>query len=171
MKNKVLIILLIFSVFAVNAQESGRKSRKERKAEKNAIQKEKISNLVEDKNFVFVPRTANPLSGTTVNLTTDFDLWFHNDSVNSYMPFYGRAYIAAYGGENPMNFISSVDDYSSEKTRKGYEVNFTVKNESDRLDFSFHIMETGLTTLQVNSTNRQSISYYGVLEEKESEKK
>jgi len=39
-----------------------------------------------------------------------------------------------------------------------------VKNGNDRLEFNFHISETGSTSLNVSSLNRQSISYNGNLE-------
>ena len=166
MKNTILAIILVFSVLAVSAQDNQKKSRKEKRAEKNAALIEQTKNLVESRNFMFVPRTANPMGGRTVNLTTDFELTMNNDSVSSYLPYYGRAYTAAYGGESPMNFNLPVNDYSSEKTKKGFEIKFSVKNANDLLNFTFQIMETGSTTLQVNSTNRQSISYFGSLEKK-----
>jgi len=48
-----------------------------------------------------------------------------------------------------------------EKTKKGYMVDVTVKNGDNRLDFTIYIFENGSTTLNVSSTNRQSISYFG----------
>lgn len=170
MKNAILFVVLIFSVTTVFGQDTEKKSRKEKKAEKEAALIEQTKNLVESKNFVFVPRTANPMGGRSVTLTTDFELTLTNDSVNSYLPYYGRAYSAAYGGESPMNFNLPTIDYSSEKTKKGYEVKFSVKNANDRINLTFQIMETGSTTLQVNSTNRQGISYFGVLEKKPEKK-
>lgn len=164
MKNAILIVLLILSVLVVSGQEKEKKSRKEKKAEKNAELIEQTKNLVDSKNFVFVPRTANPMSGKAITLTGGYDLTLNNDSVTSYLPYYGRAYSAAYGVENPMRFNLPVSDYTSEKTKKGYEVRFSVKNANDLINLTFHIMETGSATLQVNSTNRQGISYYGVLE-------
>jgi hypothetical protein len=42
---------------------------------------------------------------------------------------------------------------------------FKTENKNDRLEYTFHIGETGSATLKVNSTNRQQISYYGDLVE------
>ncbi len=165
---KLIVAVLAFSfAFIANAQDTEKKSRKEIKAEKNAKLLEETTKLVESKNFVFKARTANPMGARSVNLTTEYDVTIQNDSVYCYLPYYGRAYSAAYGGESPMNFQLPVNDYSMEKTKKGYDVKFTVKRGTDRIDFSFRIMETGSTTLQVNSTNRQSIAYFGNIEKKE----
>lgn len=170
MKNLLIIAILIFAMSLATAQETKKKSRKELRAEKNAILMEETTNLVESKNFVFKARSANPMGARSVNLTTEYDVTIQNDSVYSYLPYYGRAYSVAYGGESPMNFQLPFSDYSMEKTKKGYNVKFTVKKGTDRINFSFQIMETGSTTLQVNSTNRQAISYFGNIEKKEGKK-
>ena len=167
MKKLILTVIVFSLAFLVCAQDKEKKSRKEIKAEKNAKLIEETTKLVESKNFVFKARSANPMGARSVNLTTDYDVHIQNDSVYCYLPYYGRAYTAAYGGESPMNFQLPLTDYSSEKTKKGYNVKFTVKNGTDRINFSFQIMETGSTTLQVNSTNRQAISYFGSIEKKE----
>jgi hypothetical protein len=60
-----------------------------------------------------------------------------------------------------MIFKQPFETCDMEKTKKGYLVKVKVKNGNDRLDFSFHISETGTTTLSVSSVNRQAISYYG----------
>jgi hypothetical protein len=51
--------------------------------------------------------------------------------------------------------------------RKGYRVDVKVKKGMDNILFSFSISETGSTTLTVNSTNRQVITYYGDIVAKE----
>ena len=169
MKKIILLVLILSCVTIINAQEK-KKSKKEIKAEKNAKLAAETTELINSKTFVFKARTAIPMGGRTVNLTTDYDVRVENDSVFSYMPYYGRAYTAAYGGESPMNFEAPILDYSSEKTKKGYQVKLVAKNKNDRIEFSFQIMETGSTTLVANSTNRQSISYYGMLVKKEEKK-
>ena len=52
-----------------------------------------------------------------------------------------------------------------EKKDDGYIVEFKVKNGMDVVNFTFHISELGYTTLNVNSTHRQAISYYGMIDE------
>lgn len=171
MKKILLLLLIISTATFLNAQEAKKKSKKEKRAEKNAQLVVETTKLVESKNFVFKARTANPMGGRSVNLTTDYGVKVLNDSVYSYMPYYGRAYNAAYGSmDSPMTFDLPILDYSMEETKKGYRVKFGVKNASDRVDFSFQIMETGSTTLSVNSTNRQAITYNGNIEKIEEKK-
>jgi hypothetical protein len=48
-----------------------------------------------------------------------------------------------------------------EKTKSGYDVHVKVQNVHDVIDLTFHISETGSTTVAAASINRQSISYTG----------
>ncbi len=92
MKNIFVIILLIFSVITANAQGQNKKSKKERRAEKQAQLMKKVKKLVDGKVFVFDARTANPLTGNTINLTSLYNVRLEKDSIFSYLPYYGRAY-------------------------------------------------------------------------------
>jgi hypothetical protein len=162
MKKVLIIAFFIISIVTLNAQEAEKKSKKELKAEKEAKQIEETKALVESKTFVFDARNANPMKGRSITLTSEYDVKITKDSIYSYLPYYGVAYSASYGGtDSPMIFDKPFETCDMEKTKKGYEVKVTVKNGNDKLDFSFYISETGSTNLSVSSTNRQSISYYG----------
>ena len=165
MKTIVLIGFFMLSLFSVNAQETAKKSKKELKAEKKAQQIEETKTLVESQTFVFRATNANPMKGRTVNLTSEYDVKVNKDSIFSYLPYYGVAYSASYGGtDSPMIFDKPLENYKMEKTKNGYLVKVSAKNGNDRLEFNFHISETGFTSLNVSSLNRQSISYNGNLE-------
>ena len=162
MKDLLMIAFLMFCIFSVSAQETEKKSKKELKAEKEAKQIEETKALVESKMFVFDARTVNPMKGSTRTLTSEYDVRITKDSIYSYLPYFGVAYSASYGGtDSPMIFDKPFDTCTLEKTKKGYTIEVDVKNGNDRVDFSFHISESGATTLSVSSTNRQAISYYG----------
>jgi len=172
MKKLVFTAVLAILFVSVQAQESGKKSKKELKAEKKAQQIAEIKSLIESKNFVFDASTANPMKGRTVNLTTDYELTIKNDSVFSYLPYFGVAYSgSAFGGGNsPMNFDQPLESYTSELTKKGYIIKFKAKNGTDVIDGTMHISETGSTSLSVSSMNRQSITYFGNLAKIEEKK-
>ena len=170
----LFIGLFILSLTTIQAQETEKKSKKELKAEKKAQQIVETKALVESNSFIFAATNVNPMKGRSINLTTEYDVKIVSDSIFSYLPYYGRAYTASYGGtDSPMTFDSPADSYTMEETNKGYRVKVSAKNGNDRVEFTFHISETGSTTLNVSSINRQSISYYGNLEkiEKKEEKK
>lgn len=161
----IATVLFIFFFIYGSAQEIGKKTKRELKTEKLELQKADTKALVEGKTFVFDVQTVNPMRGRAVHVTSDYDVRIQNDSIFSYLPFFGRAYSIDYGAtESPMTFKQPIESLVSTETKNGYTINVHVRNRNDVLDFSFQITESGTTTLTVNSLNRQSISYYGRLE-------
>ena len=166
MKNLLLLTILIFAVALAGAQETEKKSKKERKAEKKAQDIAKTSKLIKSKAFVFKANSANPMKGGSRTLTSDYDVKIQSDSIFSYLPFFGRAYSANFGGGSPMIFDSPITEYKIEDAKKGGKlIKMVTNNKNDRLEYTFHISDTGTTNLIVISNNRQSISYYGYLTE------
>jgi hypothetical protein len=163
MKNLLLACILIFSVVAAGAQDNKKKSRKERKAEQKAALIEQTKQLIDGKVWRFDADQMLPSQGRSRNLTTDYGVVLNTDKVDSYLPFFGRAYSASYGSsESPMIFESDAENYSVADGKKGgYIVKFSAKNGSDRIDFIYNVAENGSATLNVTSTNRASIAYYG----------
>ncbi len=114
---------------------------------------------------MFKAETVNGVNSRTKNLTTDFGVEVRNDSVFSYMPYYGNTYSRDYTShtDSPMGFIQPVDSYSMQKTNKGYLVDISVTNNHDVINLKFHINKDGETTLSANSINRSSVSYTGFI--------
>lgn len=166
MKNIIFtMILSVAFLSATVAQENNRKSRKERKAEKEAKKIEEVKNLLDSQTFVFNATHALPLGGGSKYLSYDYDVTVKNDTVNSYLPFYGVAYRVEYGGRDTgFDFIQPLEKYEMEKDKDGYIVDLEVDKGMDHLNYTFHISEVGYATLHVTSTNRQSITYYGTIE-------
>jgi hypothetical protein len=168
MRTIAILGLFILSIMAVQSQGQEKKSKKQLRAEKKAQQIEDTKTIVESGTFVFKATNVNPMRGSTINLTTEYDVKVTKDSIYSYLPYYGVAYTASYGGtDSPMIFDSPAEKYSMEETKKGYRITVSAKNGNDSLEFNFNITETGSTTLNVISVNRQSISYFGTLEKVE----
>lgn len=165
MKNIFIITLILFSVVFVNAQEKEKKSRKQIRAEREAKKIADTKSMLETKAFVFTPSQAIPTGMRSVNLTSSFDAKIKNDSIYCYLPYYGTSHTASYGSnQSPMDFNLPILKYTSEPAKKGgWTIKFDVKNKSDLLNFTFKISETGTTSLNVTSTSRASISYYGDL--------
>lgn len=163
MKKLLIILILLIPLVSVNAQET--KSRKEKRAEKEMQKKEEIKKLIDDRSFVFNASHALPMGGSSINLNYYFNVKIDGDSIQSYLPFYGVAYTAEYGSRNsPLDFGTSIEDYSVEKDKNGYQIQFDVKNGNDYLNYTFRISELGFASLNVTSTNRQSISFTGKIE-------
>lgn len=167
MKYTIISIFLVLAVL-VNAQETNKKSRKELKAEKLTQQKETVKELIESKSFVFDARTAFSATAGNMNISYPYNVKLNQDSIYSYLPYYGRAYNVEYGSnESPMVFDLPIIEMEIIKhKKKGYLIDVKVKKGMDNINFNFSITETGSTTLTVNSTNRQVITYFGEIRKK-----
>lgn len=155
---------------SINAQDSSKKSRKELKNKQQAKEREELKNILNDRNFIYSPTMVLPMNGASVQLNYSYSTKIKGDTISSYLPFYGVAYSVKYGSRNsPFDFVKPIENYTIEKDKNGYMVKFDVQNEMDHLKFTFHISENGYANLNVISTNRQSISYYGTIEKPEKE--
>jgi len=132
-------------------------------AQNKEDKKAEIKNSVEARNFVFKAQTALPASGTSRQLTSDFDLRVSKDTIISYLPYFGRAYMAPINtSEGPLNFTSTDFHYKVTNRKKGgWVINITPKDQQDPKQFTINIFENGAASVVVTSYNRQPISFNG----------
>lgn len=131
------------------------------------IDKALVQNIIEKKEFVFKAQSVTPMSGMTRQLTSEYDVRFLGDSVISYLPYFGRAYSAGYGEGGGIDFTSTNFEYKvNERKKGGWDVSIKPKDVRDVQTMNFSISENGYAMLQVNSNNRQPISFYGYIVER-----
>ena len=125
-----------------------------------------LKTILNTKTFVFKAQTAWPLHGTVVQLTAGFDMKVLDDSINTYLPYFGRAYQASYNSNSGgIAFTSTRFEYKlKEKAKAGWELVIKPLDVKDVTQLIYSISTNGYATLQVNSNNRQAISFYGVVE-------
>jgi hypothetical protein len=125
-----------------------------------------LKNILTNKNFVFKAQSAWPLQGTVVQLTPGFDMRLMIDSINTYLPYFGRSFQANYGSSNGgINFTSTKFDYKlKEKSKGGWELTIKPNDAKEINQLIYSISKNGYATLQVTSNNRQAISFYGIIE-------
>ena len=126
-----------------------------------------LKSILQNKNFTFRAQSAWPLQGTVVQLTAGYDMRVLQDSINAFLPYFGRAYTACYSTENWIKFISKKFDYKlKEKHKGGWELTIKPTDTRDITELTYSISTNGYATLQVISNNRQAISFYGIVEKK-----
>ncbi|WP_455585968.1 DUF4251 domain-containing protein [Bacteroides sp.] len=153
----ILMLLITGGVSSIYAQ-----SKKEIKEQKEQAVKEQIVS----ENYKINVSTAYPRRGRTVHLSSLYSLEIRNDSVISYLPFYGRAYTIPYGGGEGLIFQAPLDEYNMEMNKKGTaKVEFTARSKEDRFTFNLTIYSNGSASINVNMQNWESISFSGEVEE------
>jgi hypothetical protein len=132
-----------------------------------------IKNLIDSQNYVFKAQSAMPMSGRTRQLTSDYDVKVTKSQVVSYLPYYGRAYTAPMDPtQGGIQFTSKDFDYTVNPRKKGgWDIQIKPKDYRDVQQFSLSVTESGYATLQVTSTNRQSISFNGYITANKARKK
>jgi hypothetical protein len=151
----------MIATLSLNAQDTIKKSRREIKAEKEALLKEQTKKLLDSKNYMFVTKKANPSRGGTIDLT-GYTVKITGDTIVSFLPYYGRTYIANLDNQkSPYDFTQVAESYNLTKVKKGYKVEINVKKEAESITYSFDISDTGFASLTAISSSRQPISYTG----------
>lgn len=150
---KGFILLSLLTLLSLNAL-----------GQKNKLEKqEQVKKLIESRVFVFSPQSASPTSGATIQLTTEFFLKFNQDTLDSYLPYYGVDNQPRFRIEDtPLQFTSTDFDYEL-KTGKngGYDIIIKLNDPNDPDQINLSVSPSGYANVRVISHNRQPISFYG----------
>ena len=121
-----------------------------------------VKKMITDRQYIFEAQQVMPSGGRTISLTSDYDLKITKDSIVAYLPYYGRAYSANIGSsEGGIKFNSKQFDYTVREKKGGWDISIKPKDARDVQQLELSIFNNGNASLNVNSTNRQAISYSG----------
>jgi len=128
------------------------------------LDKKQVRELVLSKNFVFKAEYVLPMGAPSRFLTSEYDLKIHGDSLISYLPYFGRSYVAPPPGEGGINFTSTDYEYKTKEKKKGrWEVTLKPREAGIKNELTLEVYENGTARLLVSSSERQSISYTGYI--------
>lgn len=155
---KTLITTALIALFMISCRSGESLSKQETMSQ--------ITDKVESQNYKFVPTTALPTSGKSINLNYSYSLSVSKDTVDSFLPYFGRAYVAPMStDEGGIKFVCTDFEYKLTKGKKDmWEVVIKPRDNAKRYTLTLQIGNTGYATLTVQDTNRQSISFYGKIE-------
>lgn len=156
MKTSRLILSGLF--FLIITQPVMAQSRNEKKAQTERAVKEAIV----AKQYKISVNYMQPMRGGSRALTSDYSLEVRNDSVFSYLPYFGVGYSIPYGGGKGLIFKAPISEYETEYLKKGKAgISFKTANEEDKYEYRLTIYPNGSTSIHVQPTNRQAISFSG----------
>jgi hypothetical protein len=115
---------------------------------------------------------VSPMRGATRQLTSYYDITVSRDSLVSYLPYFGRAHVEPRDPTNiGFNFTSTKFEYTKTTTKKGgSDILIKPKDYTEVQNLSFRIFDNGSASLQVNSLNRDPISFQGYITERKQKK-
>ena len=154
----IRIILSLLLITAMGISTLSAQTKKERKE----LKKQVVEKLVTSGKYKIDVNRALPARGRSITLTSPYSVVIRNDSVISYLPYYGRAYSIPYGVGEGLNFKAPITDYQLDRDKKGTaKIKFSARSREDKFDFNIDVFSNGSATIFVNMQNRQSISFIG----------
>lgn len=140
-----------------------------------------IKDMVDAKHFIFSATSAMPTNSSEINQILGkmspgsagtiilsgsmYDVQVYPDSLAVYLPYYGRSYSASMNhDDNGFKFSTKDFTYKSAKRRKGgWDISIIPKDTKESPKLNLTVFTNGNATLNVSSSNRQSISYNGTV--------
>lgn len=158
----ILLAFILTGCAATSNQTSGDRTTK---SEQRAASLDEIASLIESGSYVFTVQSINPTGARTIQATTTYTMKATGGNYEASLPYFGRAYQASYGGDGGIEFNGTPGDLEITRNTKKYTlmVTFTMKEQKDTYNVTLQLGYSGYGTLTVNSQNRQSISYYGLV--------
>ena len=159
---KVLIAMV--SVCLALVMLSGCATSEERAA-RAAEQSAKVKTALTERNYKISVDRMYPMKGSSKNVSYGYSVEVRNDSLISYLPYFGRAYSVPYGGGKGLNFSERIGSYEEALLKNGkHHIEIGVTNEEDTYLYTIDVFDNGNSTIAVQSRQREPISYAGRIE-------
>ena len=136
----------------------------EERAARAALQAAKVKTALSEKHYLINVDRMYPLSGAPRHLTFGYSIEVRNDSLISYLPYFGRAFNVPSGGGKALNFSEPIGSYQEQKKSDGqWHIEIGVKNEEDTYSYYIDVFDNGNTSIAVQSREREPISFSGMM--------
>ena len=157
---KKLFVSMVFACLAL-VMLSGCATSEERAA-RAAEQKRKVLTALTQRNYKISIDRMYMSRGGSKSVSYGYSVEVRNDSLISYLPYFGRAYNVPYGGGKGLNFSESIGSYRefTEKNGKRH-IEIGLKNEEDTYLYTIDVFDNGNSSIDVQSRQRERISYSG----------
>ena len=137
---------------------------REEKVAREAREAQMVADNLQNANFTIDIDRMYPLRGTSQHVS-NYSVSVKDGVLDSHLPFIGQAWRVPYGGGHALNFKADIGSYNVAKTRKdGYEVRIYVKTDEDEHLYLLTVFSNGRASLEVQSGNRDRISYSGEMD-------
>ena len=137
----------------------------EERAARAAEQAAKVKTALTERNYKISVDRMYPMRGSSKTVSYGYSVEVRNDSLISYLPYFGRAYSVPYGGGKGLNFSERIGSYEEALLKNGkHHIEIGVTNEEDTYLYTIDVFDNGSSTIAVQSRQRESISYSGRIE-------
>ena len=136
-------------------------SSEERAAQKAEFAR-KVTAALDKRSYKISINRILPMRGASKSVSYGYSVEVRNDSLFSYLPYFGRAYQVPYGGGKGLTFDAPINHYQESKMNNGSrQIDIVIKNEEDEYSYHLSVFENGSSSIDVQSRQRDPISYSG----------
>lgn len=153
---KILFLSAITLFFLIGCKSS----------EQTVVQNQNILEQIDSKGYSIDVTTALPSGYKSIPLSYGYSLKVSNDTIESFLPYFGRAYSAPINSDdNGIMFTSTSFEYSVSAKKNSRSIIIKTKDTRRPITIYLDIQKSGSTSLRVSDPNRQQISFYGNVEQ------
>jgi Domain of unknown function (DUF4251) len=134
--------------------------------QKEVQQEAAIKTMIDSRKYTFVAQSARPTRGSTKQLTSIYELKVKTDTLQAYLPYFGRSYSPTLGTDGGGIDFTTLDfTYLVSPTKKGgWDITLTPKHVANVSKMTLSLSPSGYGNLVVTSNTRDLISYYGYIQ-------
>lgn len=137
----------------------------EERAARAAEQAAKVKVALTERHYKIGVDHMYPMKGPSKNVSYGYSVEVRNDSLISYLPYFGQVFSVPYGGGKGLNFSERIGNYRETQVKSNMRrIEIDVKNDEDTYLYTLEIFDNGSTSIDVQARQRDHISYSGSME-------
>lgn len=161
MKSKILMFIVVISAAILLSGCASSEEKAAQMAELSA----NVTNALNNRDYKIAVDRMYPMRGGSRHVSFGYSVEVRNDTLISYLPYFGRAYNVPYGGGKGLNYTAPIESYQEFMKRNGQRhIEIGVSNEEDTYFYTISVFENGNSMVDVRSRQRERISYSGNIE-------
>ena len=158
MKKYLILFSMLLAMTACNTMTSAQR------VERDALVAQAVDKALSKRHYTVDIDMMYPTGAPAKRLTNDYILKVEGENLTSYLPYFGVAYEAPYGGGNGLDFTEPIKDYKAEQVKKDKtRITIKVDHDGDHLTYTLEVFDNGNVSLNVISSRRESINFNGTL--------
>ena len=157
--NIILLLSLALALLAVIALEGCATA--EERAARAAEHAARVKVALTERNYKISVDRMYTMRGGSKSVSSSYSVEVRNDSLFSYLPFFGRAYQVPYGGGKGLNFSERIGSYRESLVNRRRHIEINVKNDEDSYLYVIDVFDNGNSDIVVQAQQRERISYSG----------
>ena len=156
---RVLFLSVLISLVVISLSSC---ATSEEKAAQMAELSANVSNALNNRDYKIAIDRMYPMRGSSRHISFGYSVEVKNDTLISYLPYFGRAYNVPYGGGKGLNFSAPIESYQEFMKRNGQRhIEIGVANDEDTYFYTIEVFDNGSSSVDVRARQRERISYSG----------